>query len=388
MSSHAVIAKPAILKWARESCNLSVQAAAKRATVKAEKLEEWEAGDTGPSLPQLRKLADAYRRPLAVFLLPEAPTDFQTIRDYRSVSGEETTSSYYLAQEVSAAQARREAALELADALGAKPLPFDLSCSETDDPEKVAAELRAALGVKIDEQLGWKDKYEALRNWKQAVERLGVLVFEMSRYVEVTEARGFSIYNKTFPIVAVHGSDSPRARIFTLGHELTHLLLRTGGICEFFEHISPEYQRIETFCNRVSAALLMPKKTLLSFPECQQTEDVDLELVATMAGRFGVSSEAMVIRLAQLGLIPRWQVEDALVALRVAAANYRAAQPKKPVAIPQFRSALKRNGVPFASLVMNAYRSETITLSDASSLLSLRTKHFGKLEQQLYGVAS
>ena len=60
----------------------------------------------------------------------------------------------------------------------------------------------------------------------------------------------------------------------------------------------------------------------------------------------------------------------------------------KPLIIPQTTLALKRNGTPFVSLVLEAYRAEAITLSDASSFLGLKVKHFPKLEKQLHQRAS
>lgn len=382
---------PALLVWARKSCNLDVKAAAKKLGVKPERLGEWEAGQGSPSLPQLRKMSETYRRPLAVFLLPEPPKEFQTIRDYRSTARSDPSSSYYLALEERSAQVRREAAVELAEATDSAPPRFKLRCTLEDDPEEVGAKVRKNLGIDLESQLEWKDEYEALRNWKSAIEAKGVLLFEMQK-VPLTEARGFSVFHEVFPIVALNGADSPRGRVFTLGHELTHLLLRTGGVCEFFERVSPEHREIEIFCNRVAAAMLMPRDALLAMPDSAKRDMIDFNVVGRLARKFAVSSEAMVVRLVELDRLPREKMGAALATLRAwaeaAARKKKEDEKKKKIIIPRFRLALKRNGVSFSSLVLSAYQAEVITLSDASGLLNLGAKHFRTLQDKLYDAES
>jgi len=82
---------PSVLVWAREKAGLSVDSAAKKAGVKPEQLTGWETGTDRPSIPQLRKLATVYRRPLAAFYLPEAPTRFEVMHDFRRFSSKETS---------------------------------------------------------------------------------------------------------------------------------------------------------------------------------------------------------------------------------------------------------------------------------------------------------
>ena len=67
------LVKPRILRWARESLNLSLPDAAKKIGVKASKLTEWESGAASPTVGQLRKAAAVYKRPLAVFFLSSHP---------------------------------------------------------------------------------------------------------------------------------------------------------------------------------------------------------------------------------------------------------------------------------------------------------------------------
>jgi len=129
MKSPAALIKPALLVWARKTTGLSIEAVANKLKVKAERVEQWEAGTSRPSIAQLRKAAVLYRRPLAVFFLPEPPQDFQTPRDFRRVTGEPPPLSRNLGYEFRFASERREIAVELTSAVGDETEPFDLRAS-------------------------------------------------------------------------------------------------------------------------------------------------------------------------------------------------------------------------------------------------------------------
>lgn len=106
---------PAVLTWARETAGFDLAAAAAKINVDEEKLAVWEAGDDQPSIPQLRKLAETYKRPLAVLYLPEPPINsFQAMHDFRRLPDlGMRTFSPELTLEIRLAQQRRELALEL-----------------------------------------------------------------------------------------------------------------------------------------------------------------------------------------------------------------------------------------------------------------------------------
>jgi DNA-binding transcriptional regulator YiaG len=67
---------PSVLKWARESTRMTEETAAAKVSVTVNKLKEWEAGTNQPTIRQAQILAKAYKRPLALFFLPEVPRDF------------------------------------------------------------------------------------------------------------------------------------------------------------------------------------------------------------------------------------------------------------------------------------------------------------------------
>jgi transcriptional regulator with XRE-family HTH domain len=72
---------PKVFKWARESARMSEQIAASKVSVSPDRLIDWENGNSTPTIRQAQNLAKAYRRPFALFFLPDIPQDFQFIQE-------------------------------------------------------------------------------------------------------------------------------------------------------------------------------------------------------------------------------------------------------------------------------------------------------------------
>lgn len=363
--------------------HLDQATAAVKAGVKPERLQEWEAGQGHPSLAQARRLAAAYKRPLAALFLPEPPRDFTVPHDFRRVPDLPTPRlSPRLIEEVRLAEYRRSLALDLSDeADGVSDLVGIGSTQE--DAEALAHRIRDKLGLTVAAQLRWRDDYEALNAWKSAIEGHGILVFHFSR-IAVQEARGFSLADDRFPVIAVNGSDRPRPRIFSLIHELGHIALRRGGISDLHEQDegSPD-TRIEVFCNRFAGALLVPATSLLGqgvvHGTGRHTDWSDRDL-ADLADLYKVSREVILRRLLSLGrttesFYRRWQGEQARARPEADPSGF----------LPVPRRAIRTVGQPFARIVLGAFHEDAITLGDVSEYLGVRVKHLPAIESLLAG---
>lgn len=374
--------KPEMLVWARESARLDIETAAKKAKVTPERMKLWEAGEARPTINQLRKLANAYKRPIAVFYLPEPPSSgFQAMRDFRRLPGNiSTNESTELALEIRGVIARREVALELISAIDEEPPDFLLTATLNDDAEVLASEIRAYLGVSVDEQIGWKPGYDSFNAWRAALEDAGVLVFQ-SVGVRLDEMRGFSISDMPLPAIVVNNKDSVNGRIFTLLHELAHILLREGGICDLYDE-----NEIEVFCNRAAGAALMPRQRLMAEDMVASKADgmtwSDGELQA-LSNRYGVSREVTLRRLLSIGRASASFYGMKREQFQKEYSTYD--NPGGPV--PPHRKALSRTGRSFAVLVLRAYRQNYITASEVSDFLEVKLKHLPKIESAVFRVS-
>lgn len=381
--------KPELLAWARKSAKLSVEALAKKVKVDAATVSSWEKGESAPSISKLREVAQACHRPLLVFFLPEPPKDFTAIRDYRRIDPSIAPSdASSLALEIRRAHERREAAVELARLLGEPPQPLGLG-GVVDDPAKAAAVVRAQLEVPLSEQLGWRDSGKALRNWRTTLERFGILVFQMSR-VAVHDVRGFSIGTSPFPVIVVNGADSDNGRVFSLMHELGHILLGEGGQCRVRrEDEGPDPSgRVEAFCNAFAGELLVPAETLVGHALVRghaekRWSDADLE---ELARAFSVSRVVIARRLLSLGRASQKFYQD----VHDKYATFEQGKPKpKPKSGKKggpdyYRVRVATLGRSYIRLVFSGLAEGRISELDAAGFLGVKTRGFAKLRQEAF----
>ncbi|MGO9262599.1 MAG: helix-turn-helix domain-containing protein, partial [Bryobacteraceae bacterium] len=60
---------PTLVEWARKRAGFTIQEAAE----KFSRIAAWEAGEAFPTYPQLERLAEEFKVPIAVFFFPEPP---------------------------------------------------------------------------------------------------------------------------------------------------------------------------------------------------------------------------------------------------------------------------------------------------------------------------
>lgn len=386
--------RPAILTWARESAGFTEDAAAKKLNVKPERLLAWEAKDDDlyPTIIQLRNMARIYKRPLAVFYLQEVPLGFLVMRDFRRLPGTGLRShSPELTLEIRSAQQRRELALELFQEIGDLPSAFDLSASIDEDPEVIGERIRSTLGIAHDLQRKWHDPRVGFNTWREKIEALGVLIFQMTS-VQSDEVSGFAFHAAQLPVIAVNKKDVFSRRTFGLLHEFTHLLIGQPGISdlEVDERRSPEDQRIEVFCNRVASAALMPQAHFLNEPIMvapHGKEDWSDAEISELASIFSVSREAIVRRLLTFGRTStgfyqrkKEQYYREYVERKDRERKQQQEKKRKFRTNPP-RDTVNAIGKPFVRVVLNNYYQDRLTLSDVSRYLGLRVKHMRRLEQ-------
>ena len=383
------LARPELLVWARKSAGYTQEQAAKRAAVPVARLQGWEAGTRRPTVNQLRKLANLYKRPLAVFYLPTPPKDFKPLHDYRRLPGEIAgIESPQLRLAVRYAHDRRLAALEMTRALGERYQRLSLMAEMAEAPETLAAKLRQVLGVSIEEQLSWPDRYSALHGWREALERLGILVFQFED-VPPAEARAFSISASPLPVIAVNTKDAPSGRVFSMLHEFCHLALRRGGLCDLDDD-KPRPRdelQIEVTCNGVAGAILVPREHLLRQPTVSakgryiEWEDTDL---ASLARQYKVSREVVLRRLLLCGLVTK----DYYQRKRNEYLQYEETKPQSRRGFaPPHKVALGVAGRLFTRLVLESYHQESISARDVADLLNIRLQHLHRIELALAGRA-
>jgi Zn-dependent peptidase ImmA (M78 family) len=379
------LVKPELLVWARESAGYaSVDKVADLTGFDAMTLQEWENGHESPSLGELRKLGEVYKRPIAVFFLAEPPRKFDAQREFRRLSGIlPGAASPELLQALRWALFRRDAAIELYRLTGEEPPRLEAKLHPQMDREDAGRKIRALLGVTWQDQLQWSTPHEALRAWRTAIEETGVLVFQTSD-VELDEMRGTCIPDQPLPAVLLNGKDAPHGRIFSLLHEFTHTLLHAGGhrTGRMIGERSPEEQPLEVAANAFAAAALLPESEFrvvaASHQAARRGEDRGLQLLAQ---KLKVSPEAILRRMASLGiatdaLYRRKRVEWGATVWYIPAP---AARGGPPISM----KTIAKDGRGYTRLVLNAYDQRLITTNAASDYLGVKPRHFEDIRREL-----
>lgn len=381
---------PKVLKWARESARMSEQDAAARVSVSVEKLQEWEAGESMPTIKQAQALAKAYKRPFALFFLPEIPRDFQPLQDFRRTGSRAlTTSSVFIIREIQQKQAWIRDEYAESDAY---KLPFVGRFTIKDDPRTVAEDILANLKIRP----GIYKSASPIREWIEAAEKSGIFVSRTSFIharltLDSEELQGFAIADPYAPFVFVNSDDWNAPQLFTLVHELAHIWIAETGISN---EIDPDkmqkdkYHPVELFCNEVAANALMPREIIMSMePDCFAST----KAIYKSAEQLGVSTLALLVRAFKLGIVsaPAYQKLKKQAGIDYAAylkkeAEKKARQKEKVGGPNYFLLQLNRNGRLFTQTVLDAFRGGLIEPTLASSLLNVQVNKFQKLESQLY----
>ncbi len=374
---------PDVLRWARERARLTLSEVAEGIDVPAEQVAEWEsAGQIRKSAAD--KLPQLTHTPLGYLLLPEPPSEELPIADFRSFSGAKPEHPSPELYATLMAMIRRQSwASEVLVRDGARPLEFVGAHDwEKSDPVVVAAYMRKTLGLADSwhEQL---DRPGARRYLFDRMDRAqilavinGVMGNDTSRRLDPAEFRGFALADEYAPLVFVNGSDAISAQIFTLAHEMAHLVVGKGGLslCDFQDNPGS----VERFCNRTAAEFLVPSTKLRKFKEYMRD---DADMISAAANFFCVSEMVIAYRAADLGLISRDELRMRLDSNRHQVAGAR--DPSSKGGGNYWKIQKYRIGQSFGMKVAREVLADRLTYIGAWRLTGLKGRSFDKYIEQL-----
>lgn len=381
-----------VFKWARESAKMTEELAASKVSVSIDKFKDWEKGVDYPTIRQAQTLAKAYRRPFALFFLPDVPTDFQPLQDFRKTGSKElSTSSIFIIREIQQKQAWIS---EVNEDNNENKVPFIGRFTIKDNPILVAKDILATLNIN---PLNYKSNNPIIE-WIDKAESNGIFIsrtsFIHSRLkLDSNEIQGFAIPDDFAPFIFINSDDWNAPQLFSLVHELSHLWIAETGISNDVEPSikkAGDYNQIELFCNEVAANALMPKE----FIDSLDSKAFDnAKEVFKNAKIIGVSSFALLVRALNLNIISLSaykqlkhlaDIEYNEFLKREEAKKIKQKEKEKPGGPNYFLLQLNRNSRLFTQTVLDAFRAGVIEPSMASNLLNVQVNKFPKLEAQMY----
>lgn len=374
---------PEALVWARQRSGYGIEDAAEKLKLSQETLIALEDGLESPSPSLVRKLSHLYGLSPVVFFLQDPPSSgFEAPADFRTIASEKLGQiSPALRKEIDRVRAQVAYMNELA-AEGVIQSQLHLPLIDPKQAvDDVARSIRDWLG--ISEQTRAFDSRSSsslLRAWIAAIESKGILVAQVSG-ISVQDMRGFCISDASFPMIVLNGADSDSARLFTVVHEIVHIIDGDECLCGgvLGNHGT------EARCNEIAASALIPAQRLLSealivrYPNHRMW---NLDQLSELAAPYGVSREAVLRRLLTLGLTTRSHYQDIRAQLQ---AQYSSPKSKKELTGGPDRDVmiLRNLGRPYVEAVLRARNLGIATDSEVADRLFAKVRWIDVLADRL-----
>ena len=303
--------EPRLLRWARKRSGRKADYLSKRFP----KLEAWERGEALPTFRQLEAFARATFTPVGYLFLQEPPVETVPVTDFRTIGDVHVSRpSPDLLDALHLCHQRQDWYRDEARTSGEPPLEFVGSLDTSVDVSFAGARLRDALGFDVEQRRGLGTWSEALREFIEQAEVLGILVMvsgivgsNTHRKLDPEEFRGFVLSDPLAPLVFINGADTKAAQMFTLAHEIAHIWLGASGISNSQAVSTPDHA-VERWCNRVAAELLAPAEVVGDEfdPNAELNAETD-----RLARRFKVSTLVILRRIHDVGGLSRDELRHA-----------------------------------------------------------------------------
>jgi Zn-dependent peptidase ImmA (M78 family)/DNA-binding XRE family transcriptional regulator len=388
MASISFNLSSSVLEWARKSMGYSIEQTAKKMGVPNEKYESWEKGEKNPTYKQLEDLAEkVYKRPLAILLLKNPPKEDPIQKDFRNLSNAEI-SNLSPDLRVALRKAKRyQLILEEVAAQDEAPKFKQFKISKTDDPLSASKKFRELLSLSLEEQKSWKPD-TSFANFRRYVESIGIYIFMMKLPIE--EARAFCITGN-FPVIVINKDDSKNATIFSIFHEVCHILFNQNDVFKDIKNglLNKEYKEIEIFCNLFAASFLVPEDSFnseIQYLNLVQNNISDSQ-IQRLATTYNVSNEVIARKLLARQLISEdffWGKKrfwDSMAKAAKAKENEKLKDNDR--GINQGIKIIHDKGRPYVASVVNAYEHGLISSSDLSNYLETKFNHLPKILERL-----
>lgn len=306
---------PCLLSWARTRSGIDDKVWSKRFP----HYEAWLSGAKTPTLKQVEEFAKKTYTPVGHFFLDEPPAEGVPIPDFRTVGDRPVAATADLLDTVYTCQARQAWYRDHQLLNNEQPLDFVASATLASPPERIAERMRRFLNWTVSTRQKYTSSDMALTRLRESAEEIGVLVMisgivgsNTHRKLDPGEFRGFALADPLAPVVFVNGSDAKAAQLFTLAHELAHIWLGETALSDL-EPRSSQHHEQERWCNQVAAELLVPMAEFQS--ELNPGLGVHDQL-QPLATQFRVSTQVVLIRMREAGMLSWDQLMDALQAER------------------------------------------------------------------------
>ncbi len=381
---------PNNLVWCRKKAGLDIPTVYKKIgwSASTKKVEAWEKGKKFPSIDELKKLGQVYKKAWTLFLLKEniGQLGFIVMKDYRgSIQEADKQEKYELISFANEMESRQQFLIEFADVLKIKTNNFFGSLEQEQNPEKVAQAIIEYF--QIDFGNFWKKptRRKALNFLQEQLGEHNILVSFSSlhpkKQIPLDVMRGMLVRSIRVPIIGINSAEkSIGAQIFTIFHELAHLLTEPVNEKEvFIERISFRNTNKKTpkerFCDKVSAIILIPVSILKEL----EGQKITAEVVEGYCKKLKINVEPFLYRVSEYGLLNESEIDSLIEQCKKKENQDKANQATKNDKQPDGGLLhLQKNGKSFTKTVNALYTEGIISYTQALGVLNTKSATFNK----------
>ena len=379
-----------VLKWARKESGFNLKEVAdklKRKKVTAQTITKWESGTAFPTYSQLETLAyQIYKRPLAVFFFPAPPDESNIKKSFRTLPESIESLNPRMRFVLRKARSMQLNVMELSEnetsfqPTKEKKIFEDIQFTTTPNINTLVKKVRKYLDISLEEQKSWNSLSRkqniadtALKKWREIVQSHGVFVFKDS--FKDSNFSGFCLYDKKFPIIYINNNEAKTRQIFTLFHELAHILFHTSGFDPLDENyfrgqLKGPNKKIETICNEFAGAFLVPEESL--------PKKIELKDIKKWADSYSVSQEVFLIRLLKNRKISKNTYNKIKTEILKKYQNFK--QKAKTKGGNYYATKEAYLGDKYISLAFGKYYQKRISLSQLADFLDIKQKAIADMD--------
>lgn len=364
-----------ILIWAVERMGKTVD----EYVMENPKFQQWIDGTKFPTFKNVEQFARKFYVPLGYMFLKTPPEEACPIPFFRNIDNQVHNVNVY--DTVTEIQERQEWLSSYLRRIDVGKVGFVGLFSIENSVQDVCDKIREILGVAHNWAFEYRSIDDALKYITKKIEDKGVIVsynsvvgFNNSRPLPVKDCRGFALVDDYAPFIFINSKDAKVAQMFTLFHELAHVLIGySAGVGEVnLEQLSD----LERFCDKVAANFLVPE---LLLEEVWTNVGENYE---ALSKRFKVSRFVIARRAMELGYITHndffrlhniWINEPRVKANDSQGGNF-------------YPSAIKKSSRTFLIHVNNALNRNMLLHMDAYRLTGLKGDTFHKILNSPYFV--
>lgn len=369
--------------WCCADLGISVEECASTTDIAMASFEKLLAGEPSLTFNQLRKVAEYFGRGV-LFFLEQAPVNDAAVHSpqFRTLANQKPELSARIKALIERVEHQRTVYLTLRHEVDDGSYPhFAPPQLDGLSPTQAAAAARAWLDLKPNNDF---------ESYRRAIEAQGLLVFRSNGYngkwqiAKESPILGFSLFDPECPVIVVKKQAADAQQVFTLMHELGHLLLHRSSSIDDDEDMHARSGK-EQEANAFAGHLLVPDDFLPAISDQERPDDIALydEWLSEHRKSWGVSSEVILRRLMDSRRLPRqlyaayrqWRKEQQAEDKDGGNRAYRHREPKHVF------------GDVYVRTVLDALSGKRISLSKACSYLdNLKIKDVHLLERHYAGV--